>query len=34
MKGTFPVDKFRQMETPFYYYYVKIQLETFRTINT
>ena len=34
MKGTFPVDKFRQMETPFYYYDVNLLRETLRTIRT
>lgn len=34
MKGTFPIDKFRQMETPFYYYDVNLLRETLRTIRT
>ncbi len=34
MKGTFPIDKFCQMETPFYYYDVNLLRETLRTIRT
>ena len=34
MKGTYPIDKFRQMETPFYYYDVNLLRETLRTIRT
>ena len=34
MKGTFPVDKYRQMETPFYNYDVNLLRETLRTIRT
>lgn len=34
MKGTFPTDKFRQMETPFYYYDANLLRETLKTIRT
>ena len=33
MKGTFPVNKFRELETPFYYYDVNVLRETFSCIN-
>lgn len=33
MKGTFPVDKFRELETPFYYYDVNVLRETLSCIN-
>ena len=33
MKGTFPVNKFREMETPFYYYDVNVLRETLSCIN-
>lgn len=33
MKGTFPVNKFRELETPFYYYDVKVLRETLSCIN-
>ena len=33
MKGTFPVNKFRELETPFYYYDVNVLLETLSCIN-
>lgn len=32
MKGTFPIDKFRQTETPFYYYDTKVLRDTLDTI--
>ena len=34
MKGTFPTDKFRQMETPFYYYDANLLRKTLKTIRT
>ena len=34
MKGTFPVNKFRELETPFYYYDVNVLRETLSCINT
>ena len=33
MKGTFPVNKFRELETPFYYYDVNVMRETLSCIN-
>ena len=33
MKGTFPVNKFRELETPFYYYDVNVLRETVSCIN-
>ena len=33
MKGTFPVHKFRELETPFYYYDVNVLRETLSCIN-
>ena len=33
MKGTFPVEKFQKMETPFYYYDTNILRETLKCIN-
>ena len=33
MKGTFPVNKFREMESPFYYYDVNVLRETLSCIN-
>ena len=33
MKGTFPVNKFRELETPFYYYDVNVLRETMSCIN-
>ena len=33
MKGTFPVNKFRELETPFYYYAVNVLRETLSCIN-
>lgn len=33
MKGTFPVNKFRKLETPFYYYDVNVLRETLSCIN-
>ena len=32
MKGTFPIGKFREMETPFYYYDANLLRETLQTI--
>ena len=29
MKGTFPIDKFRELRTPFYYYDTKVLREKF-----
>lgn len=34
MKGRYPLDKFKTIETPFYYYDTELLLETLRTINT
>lgn len=28
MKGTFPIDKFRELRTPFYYYDTKVLRDT------
>lgn len=33
MKGTFPINKFREMETPFYYYDTNLLRETLKAIN-
>ena len=33
IKGTFPIEKFRELETPFYYYETKVLRETLDTIN-
>lgn len=33
MKGTFPVNKFRELETPFYYYDINVLRETLSCIN-
>jgi len=33
MKGTFPIDKFQQVKTPFYYYDTALLRETLRAIN-
>ena len=33
IKGTFPIEKFRELETPFYYYDVKVLRDTLATIN-
>lgn len=33
MKGTFPINKFRELETPFYYYDVNVLRETLSCIN-
>ncbi|MCQ5229227.1 diaminopimelate decarboxylase, partial [Phocaeicola vulgatus] len=33
MKGTFPVNKFRDLETPVYYYDVNVLRETLSCIN-
>ena len=32
IKGTFPIEKFRELETPFYYYDVKVLRDTLDTI--
>ncbi|MBE6275228.1 MAG: diaminopimelate decarboxylase [Bacteroides sp.] len=32
MKGTFPIEKFRELETPFYYYDMKVLRDTLETI--
>lgn len=34
MKGTFPINKFRELETPFYYYDANLLRETLQTIKT
>jgi diaminopimelate decarboxylase len=34
MKGNFPVDKFKKIETPFYYYDVDLLSETLKTVKT
>ena len=34
MKGTFPINKFRELETPFYYYDTNLLRETLKVINT
>lgn len=33
MKGTFPIEKFNRLETPFYYYDTNLLRQTLRTIN-
>ena len=33
IKGTFPIEKFRELETPFYYYDTKVLRDTLDTIN-
>lgn len=33
MKGTFPIDKFQQIQTPFYYYDTAVLRKTLKTIN-
>ncbi len=33
MKGTFPIDKFREMETPFYFYDTKVLRDTLNCVN-
>jgi diaminopimelate decarboxylase len=33
MKGTFPIDKFREMETPFYFYDTKVLRDTLDCVN-
>ena len=33
MKGTFPIDKLQQLQTPFYYYDAELLRQTLRTIN-
>ena len=33
MKGTFPVNKFRELETPFYYYDVNVLRETLSSVS-
>ena len=32
IKGTFPIDKFRELETPFYYYDTKVLRDTLDVI--
>ena len=32
MKGTFPIDKFQETQTPFYYYDTALLRQTLRTI--
>ena len=34
LKGTFPVEKFKQLSTPFYYYDVKLLPETIDAVKT
>ena len=34
MKGNFPVEKFQNIETPFYYYDTDLLRQTLKTINT
>ena len=34
MKGTFPIDKFRELRTPFYYYDTKVLRETLSRVRT
>lgn len=34
MKGKFPIDKFRNLRTPFYYYDTKLLRQTLKTVNT
>ena len=33
MKGTFPIEKFEQLKTPFYYYDVELLKTTLKVIN-
>ena len=33
MKGTFPIDKFQEIQTPFYYYDTAVLRKTLKTIN-
>ena len=33
MKGIFPIDKFRELRTPFYYYDIKVLRDTLAVIN-
>ena len=33
MKGTFPIDKFRELETPFYYYDTQVLRDTLAAVN-
>ena len=33
IKGTFPIAKFRELETPFYYYDTKVLRDTLAVIN-
>ena len=33
IKGTFPIEKFKQIETPFYYYDLEVLRNTLNTIN-
>lgn len=33
MKGNFPIDKFQEVETPFYYYDTALLRQTLQTIN-
>ena len=33
MKGTFPIEKFKELETPFYYYNTKLLRDTLQTIH-
>ena len=33
IKGTFPIEKFRELETPFYYYDTKVLRDTLNAIN-
>ena len=33
MKGTFPIDKFQEIQTPFYYYDTNVLRQTLKTIN-
>ena len=34
MKGNFPVERFQQIQTPFYYYDTELLRQTLRAINT
>ncbi len=34
MKGTFPINKFRELETPFYYYDANLLRDTLNVIRT
>ena len=34
LKGTFPVEKFKQLSTPFYYYDVKLLQDTLDVVKT